>query len=229
MKKNLDEYAIEHYRLDVRVKALEIKVIEALLGDGNTADPGLLERTEAMLKEKWDAVRVLLETPSKIVYTSGQWVSVPTGTTAPVADPRARVRDFGVIMHERPPVVARAPQPAEPPSTATRGDAPFELPDEPDETQALEESPAETTDFTFSVSDDAPTAAVEPPSQESTGSFHADGVTLTETVTTADETAASEIVASTDEASEPAAEASEQAPEAVDGDAPVTTEGTTPA
>ncbi len=101
LRRQIEELAIEHYRTEVRVKALEIKVVEALLGDGKTADPELRARTEAMLREKWDALRLLLETPSKIVYRLGQWASVPIGQTGPVADVRSKIYEFGIVIPER--------------------------------------------------------------------------------------------------------------------------------
>jgi hypothetical protein len=103
LRKDIDEYAIEHYRLEVRVKALEVKVLELLLSESKTSDAALRERSETMLKQKWDDLRALCETPAKIVLKSDQWVSVQTGPKAPIEDLRAWLRDKDVVLPERKP------------------------------------------------------------------------------------------------------------------------------
>lgn len=101
LRKDADVYATERYQAEIRMKALEIKMLEALLGEGRTADAELRARSEATLKQKWDDLRTLCETPSKIVYKSGQWVSVPTGPTTQIADLRAWLRDHEIVIPER--------------------------------------------------------------------------------------------------------------------------------
>jgi hypothetical protein len=101
LRKEIDEYAIEHYRAEIRVKALEIKMIEALLGGGTTATAELRERSEATLKQKWDEIRTLCETPSKIVLKADQWAVVAVAPTATIANLRARLRDFDVVVPDR--------------------------------------------------------------------------------------------------------------------------------
>ena len=110
LRKDVEEYALEHYRAEVRVKALEVKLLETLLGDGKTADADLRERSEAALKQKLEALRVLCETPSKIVLRGGQWTTVPTGPAEPIADLRAYLRDFDVHLADR---ASDAPEPTE--------------------------------------------------------------------------------------------------------------------
>ncbi len=101
LRKDADVYATERYQAEIRMKALEIKMLEVLLGGGGTADAELRARSEVTLKQKWDALRTLCETPSKIVYRSGQWVSVPTGPVTQIADMRAWLRDHDIVIPER--------------------------------------------------------------------------------------------------------------------------------
>jgi hypothetical protein len=110
LRNGIDQYAVEHYRSEVRVKALEIKMLELLLGNVKTGDAELRERSESTLKRKWEDLRALCETPAKIVYESDQWVTVPTGPTASISDLRMWLREFDVVLPER---GVGEPEPAE--------------------------------------------------------------------------------------------------------------------
>lgn len=96
-----DELALKHYRLEVRVKGLEVKMLEMLIDQGGASDAALRERTEVTIKQKWDDLRTLCETPAKTLWKGEQWVSVATASHSPIADLRAHLATFDVTIGER--------------------------------------------------------------------------------------------------------------------------------
>jgi hypothetical protein len=96
-----DELALKHYRLEVRVKGLEVKMLEMLIDQGGASDAALRERTEVTIKQKWDDLRTLCETPAKTSWKGEQWVSIATASHSPIADLRAHLATFDVTIGER--------------------------------------------------------------------------------------------------------------------------------
>ena len=64
-----------------------------------------------MLKQRWDELRALCETPVKVVWQGGQWTRVSTGPARQIDDIREFLKseEFGVNIPER----ASRPEPAE--------------------------------------------------------------------------------------------------------------------
>jgi hypothetical protein len=96
-----DELALRHFRLEVRVKALEVKMLEMLVDHGGASDPALRSRTEATIKQKWEDLRTLCETPAKTSWKGEQWVSVATASHSPIEDLRAHLASFDVTIPPR--------------------------------------------------------------------------------------------------------------------------------
>lgn len=96
-----DELSLRHYRLEVRVKALEVKMLEMLVDHGGASDPALRARTETAIKQKWDDLRTLCETPAKTSWKGEQWVSIATASHSPIADLRAHLASFDVTIPAR--------------------------------------------------------------------------------------------------------------------------------
>lgn len=103
-----DELALRHFRLEVRVKALEVKMLEMLVDHGGASDPALRTRTEATIKQKWDDLRTLCETPAKTSWKGEQWVSVATASHAVIEDLRTHLASFDVTIAPRPTVHAES-------------------------------------------------------------------------------------------------------------------------
>ena len=116
-----DELALRHYRLEVRVKALEVKMLEMLVDQGGASDPALRDRTEATIRQKWTDLRTLCETPAKTTWKGEQWMSVATAAHASIEDLRAHLASFDVTIAERSTVPPEPP--SEPPSEAGAGAA----------------------------------------------------------------------------------------------------------
>lgn len=119
-----DELALRHFRLEVRVKALEVKMLEMLVDHGGASDPALRMRTEATIKQKWEDLRTLCETPAKTSWKGEQWVSVATASHSPIEDLRTHLASFEVTI-------------------APRSTAPAESGDVPDSNDALMKATAE--------------------------------------------------------------------------------------
>jgi len=96
-----DELALMHYKAEVRLKGLEVKMLEMLIDSGGATDLTLRERTETTIRQKWADLRTLCETPAKISWKGEQWVSVATGPSAEISDLRIHLASFGVVIGER--------------------------------------------------------------------------------------------------------------------------------
>lgn len=96
-----DELALQHYRSEIRFKALEVKMLEMLVDHGGASDATLRDRTEATIKQKWEDLRTLCETPAKTVWKAEQWVSVATGQHTAIPDLRAHLSTYDVVIVER--------------------------------------------------------------------------------------------------------------------------------
>jgi hypothetical protein len=107
LEKDIDDHGTEHYRAEVRIKALEIKMLELLVGDAKTADQALRERSEAAIKQKWDALQELCEKQIKIVWRANQWATVTTAPKIEIEDLRTHLLAFDVVM---PGVTPQAPE-----------------------------------------------------------------------------------------------------------------------
>ena len=98
LKKDIDEHGTEHYRAEVRIKALEIKMLELLVGDAKTADQALRDRSEAAIKQKWDALQELCEKQIRIVWRANQWATVTFAPKIEIEDLRTHLLAFDVVM-----------------------------------------------------------------------------------------------------------------------------------
>lgn len=96
-----DELALRHFRLEVRLKALEVKMLEMLVDHGGASDPILRDRTEATIRQKWDDLRTLCETPAKTTWKGEQWVSVATAVRVTIDDLRSHLASFDVTIGPR--------------------------------------------------------------------------------------------------------------------------------
>jgi hypothetical protein len=103
-----EKLSSEHYYNEVRAKALEVKVL-GLLMMGTSPTPGLRERSEATLREKWSDLVALCETPLKIYYEGEQWARRPLGERNEIADLRAHLLEYGVTLPESIAVAGPAP------------------------------------------------------------------------------------------------------------------------
>lgn len=159
LKKDVDEYALEHYKAEVRVKALEVKMLEVLLGDGKSTDAELRARTEATIRQKLQDLRTMCETPAKITFRSDDWVSVAAGATHPIADLRAHLHELGIDMIEHS-LVDEPPGP----KTPTTPQTPVEPIVEPTEATAepATEPEAEVAAESAAEAESAPETAAEP-------------------------------------------------------------------
>ncbi len=125
LRKESDELSIQHYRAQVRVKALEVKMLMTFLAQGIGGDQSLRERSESTLRQRWDELKTYCETPIKIWFRDGQWVSTNYGQPLVIEDLRAHLLTFDVSLPEGadpPPFAApveAAPQASEPAEPAT--------------------------------------------------------------------------------------------------------------
>lgn len=134
LRKDIDEYGIEHYRAETRVKALEVKMLDVLLNNSKSTTQELRDRSETTLRQKWEELRTFCEAPSKIVWQNDHWVHVATGPKRAVADLRAHLLALDITLPEH--LTAEADVDAVGPSTPTTPsapEAPFELPPEPEQ------------------------------------------------------------------------------------------------
>lgn len=115
-----DELAIMHYKSEIRVKALEVKMLEMLVDSGGASDPALRVRTETTIRQKWEDLRKLCETPAKTQWKGEQWVSIATGPQSPIADLRAHLATFDVHIGPR------TSEPMEPSAPEEGGEPPAE-------------------------------------------------------------------------------------------------------
>ena len=100
MRRDVDELGKQRFRAEVRVKALEIKMLEVLTADGEAADPELREKTNTLLQQRWEDLRALCENPSRTVWQGGAWVKIPSSSPGPIEDLREHLRSFDVNLPE---------------------------------------------------------------------------------------------------------------------------------
>lgn len=102
LRREDDKLAPEHYWQEVRVKALEVKLLDKLMGGSKTTDEALKERSESTLRQKWAELRELCERPVKIRWEGEQWSRSPAGEPRSIEDLRAHVAEYGVSLPEEP-------------------------------------------------------------------------------------------------------------------------------
>lgn len=139
LRLEIDELSLLHYRTEVRLKALEVKMLEMLVDSGGASDPTLRERTEATIRQKWEDLRTLCETPAKTSWKGEQWVSVATGAKTEIADLRAHLSTFDVAIAERltTPLVPAAGVEGETEESAIAGEPPVSEMAEVDESEVI--------------------------------------------------------------------------------------------
>lgn len=103
-----DELGVAYYHNEVRLKAFEIKLLEAMLVETPLTDDVLREKSEATLEKKWETLRSMCDNPTCTTFDGNELVDkrLPK-REEPIEDYRAFImQEFDVYLPDRETIAA---------------------------------------------------------------------------------------------------------------------------